>query len=66
MKFLELKKKSPADLQKEWDNIKLDLMKFRAQIATGGAGKEAGKIKELKRTLARIKTLQHEEVKSKK
>ncbi len=57
MKFTELKKKSPEELRKEEERVRLDLMRFRAKVSTGGAGKEAGKIRELKRTLARIKTL---------
>ena len=63
MKFAELKKKSPEELKKEEDNIRMELMKYRAQVATGGAGKEAGKIREMKRTIARIRTL---EVRAKK
>jgi len=58
MKFVELKKKSQQDLRDEEAKLRLELMKYRAQIATGGAGKEAGKIRELKKTLARIKTLE--------
>jgi large subunit ribosomal protein L29 len=58
MKFDELKKKTPEDLNKELDSIQLELMRYNAQIATGGAGKETGKVRQLKRTIARIKTLQ--------
>ena len=65
MKFTELQKKSKDDLLKEIDRIELELMRYRAQVATGGAGKDAGKISQLKRTIARIKTIQHAEVKGK-
>ena len=58
MKFEELTKKTPADLQRELDSAQFDLMRFNAQVATGGAGKDAGKIREIKKTIARIKTLQ--------
>ncbi|MDD9953980.1 MAG: 50S ribosomal protein L29 [Candidatus Woesearchaeota archaeon] len=58
MKFKDLQKKPAADLEKELKNSALELMKLRAQVATGGAGKDAGKIRTLKRTIARIKTLQ--------
>ncbi|MBR9700848.1 50S ribosomal protein L29 [Candidatus Woesearchaeota archaeon] len=57
MKFKDLQKKSPEDLKKELEKYKMDLMKYRAQVATGGAGKDAGKIREIKRTIARIMTL---------
>lgn len=65
MKFTELQKKSAADHEKELTRIEMELLKYRAQIATGGAGKDVGKVRELKRTVARIKTLQHKEVRTK-
>jgi large subunit ribosomal protein L29 len=58
MKFDELKKKSAEDLKKEIDATQVELMRFNAQVATGGAGKDAGRIRELKKKIARIKTLQ--------
>lgn len=58
MKFTELTKRTPADLQKELDGAQFDLMRYGAMVQTGGVGKDAGKIKELKKTIARIKTLQ--------
>ena len=60
MKYKDLKKKSEKDLTKELEKIQIDLMKFRSQTATGGAGKDAGKIRVMRRTIARIKTLQNE------
>ena len=57
MKFTELKKKTAQDLRKEEGSIAFDLLRLRGQIATGGAGKDAGKVRSLKRTLARIKTI---------
>jgi len=61
MKFKELQKKNKQDLQKELDKLNMELMKYRAQVATGGAGKESGKIKEYKKSIARIKTLQNKQ-----
>ena len=58
MRFNDLKKKSLGDLQKELDAKILELLRYNAKVATGGAGKEAGNIKELRKTIARIKTLQ--------
>lgn len=57
---MDLKKKGPEELQKEIGKVRMDLLKLNAQVATGGAAKEAGKIKQLKKRIARIKTLQHE------
>jgi large subunit ribosomal protein L29 len=58
MKFEELTKKTPADLRKELDTAEFDLMRLGGMVQTGGVGKDSGKIKELKKTIARIKTLQ--------
>ena len=57
MKFSELKKKTAEDLRKEEERIVIDLLRLRGQIATGGAGKDAGKVRALKRAIARIRTL---------
>ncbi|MBR9692382.1 50S ribosomal protein L29 [Candidatus Woesearchaeota archaeon] len=54
----ELKKKNPDELQRELSSARLELLKLNAQVATGGAAKEAGKITMLKKKVARIKTLQ--------
>lgn len=58
MKFKELQKKSAADREKEMANAQQELLKLRAQVATGSAGKDAGRIREIKRTIARIKTME--------
>lgn len=56
----ELKKKSPEELQKELVDARLDIVKMQAQIAAGGAAKEVGKLHQLKKKVARIKTLQNQ------
>jgi large subunit ribosomal protein L29 len=66
MKFKELQKKSAADLQKELAKLEFDLMKLKSQVVTAGAGKESGKIREFKKTIARIKTIQQKGVHVKK
>lgn len=58
MKFADLKKKTPDELNKELDATALDLLRYNAKVATGGIGKESGKVRELRRKVARIKTLQ--------
>lgn len=57
MNFDELKKKSQADLAKELANVEFELMRLKSMVATGSAGKESGKIRNHKRTIARIKTI---------
>ena len=59
MKYNELLKKSPEDLAKLEQENSIELMKYHAQAATGAAGKESGKIRQLKREIARIKTATH-------
>ena len=58
MKFDELKKKTPEELNKELDSTMFEMMRYNAQVATGGVGKDVGKVKQLRKTVARIKTLQ--------
>jgi len=43
--------------------LKKELMKTNSQIATGTVPKNPGKIKEMKRTIAKILTIKHEKQK---
>lgn len=54
--FAELKKKPAGDLQKELADSKLELVKLDAKLATGSAAKEAGKRRNLRKKIARVKT----------
>jgi ribosomal protein L29 len=56
--YAELKKRGPADLEKELVAVRFELVKLNAQVATGAAAKEAGKVRNLRKKVARIKTLQ--------
>ncbi len=53
----ELQKKDAEELKKELAAAGLELVKLRAQLATGAASKEAGKLRNLKKKVARINTL---------
>ena len=55
MKYAEMIKKDAAALEKIEETTQIDLMKHMAQVATGAPGKDSGKVRELKRTIARIK-----------
>lgn len=55
----DLTKKTPAELIKELDSLKLELIKLNAQATTGASSKEAGRIRSLKKQIARIKTIQN-------
>lgn len=60
MKFKELAELSEKDREQKRKEIELELMKERAQIAAGTAPKNPGMIREHKRTLARMKTLENQ------
>lgn len=65
LKSKEIRKMSEEELEKKADEMKLELSKKKAQILVGGAPENAGKIKEVKRTLARILTIKNEKKASK-
>jgi large subunit ribosomal protein L29 len=45
---------------KKMKELRLELSKKRAQIIVGGAPENAGRIREIKKTIARIKTVRNE------
>ena len=55
--YADLKKKDVAALDKELKETHLELIKLRAQLCTGAASKEVGKLHNLKKKIARIETL---------
>ena len=57
----EIRDMTPAERQAELDDIETELLNARAVKAAGGAPENPGRIRELRRTIARIKTIQAEE-----
>ncbi|UWG48656.1 Ribosomal protein L29 [Halanaeroarchaeum sp. HSR-CO] len=57
----ELRDMTPAERQAELEEIETELLNDRAVKAAGGAPENPGRIGELRRTIARIKTIQTEE-----
>lgn len=57
MKIKELRGLSKDELANKLKELKKELMKDNAQVATGTAPKNSGKIKVTKKTIARINTL---------
>lgn len=57
MKYKELAQKTKEELEKMRVESELELIKERAQAATGTVSKNPGRIAVLKRTIARIKYL---------
>ena len=58
MKTKEITKLKTEDLAKKETELRLELATLRGQAATGTPPKNPGKIKQIRRTLARIITLQ--------
>ena len=56
----EVRKMNPAEKQEELDKLKLELIRERAIASAGGAPENPGRIKEIRRTIARIKTIMRE------
>ena len=59
----EIRKMNPDERQEELDKILMELIRERAIASAGGAPESPGKIKEIRRTIARIKTIQTEKKK---
>ncbi len=56
----ELRNMSPEELSEELFNLQDELIRERGIVVAGGAPENPGRIKELKRSIARIKTIQRE------
>ncbi len=56
----EIRKMNPNERQEELDKLKLELIRERAIASAGGAPENPGRIKEIRKTVARIKTIQKE------
>lgn len=50
------------DLENKATELKKELMKLNSQIAIGTIPKKPSKVKELKRTIAKILTIKHEKL----
>ena len=60
MKSKELKLMNEFDLESKVTELKKELMKINSQIAIGTLPKSPGKIKSMKRTIAKILTIKRE------
>ena len=57
----EIRDMTPAEREAELEELETELLNTKAVQAAGGAPENPGRVKELKKTIARIKTIQHEE-----
>ena len=60
LKPKEIRKLAPKELQKRLNELQLELAKERASINIGASVTSPGRIKEIRKTIARIKTLERE------
>ncbi len=60
MKSKELRNLSKKDLEAKLLEIKKELIRLNAQIATGTVPKSPGQVKQIKKTIAKILTIQKE------
>ena len=57
----EIRDMTPAEREAELEDLETELLNARAVQAAGGAPENPGRVGELKKTIARIKTIQREE-----
>ena len=57
----EIRDMTAAEREAEVDELETELLNMREVQAAGGAPENPGRVSELKRTIARIKTIQQEE-----
>ncbi|WP_440989225.1 50S ribosomal protein L29 [Haloarchaeobius baliensis] len=57
----EIRDLTPREREEELDELETELLNAKAVQAAGGAPENPGRIGELRKTIARIKTIQQEE-----
>ncbi len=57
----EIRNMNLTERQEELDKLKMELIRERAVASAGGAPENPGRIKEIRKTIARIKTIQFDE-----
>ena len=57
----EIRDMTPAERETELDELETELLNAKAVQAAGGAPDDPGRVGELRKTIARLKTIQREE-----
>lgn len=60
LKTAEIRDMDDSELKEKMRDMKQELVQEKGQIETGGFAENPGRIKEMKRTIARIKTVLNE------
>ena len=61
LRVQEIRVMTPAERGAELEQLETELLNEKAVLAAGGAPENPGRIGELKRTIARVKTIRREE-----
>jgi len=57
----QIREMSPEERDRRLDEMKTELSKLRTMISAGGSVENPGRVKELRKTIARLKTVMREE-----
>lgn len=60
LKTDEIRNMNESELKEKMSDLKKEIVEERGQIETGGFADNPGRIKEMKKTIARIKTVLNE------
>ncbi|KYH38713.1 MAG: 50S ribosomal protein L29 [Candidatus Bathyarchaeota archaeon B23] len=61
LRMREIREMSPDERRRRLEELRTELSRMRAMVRAGGAIENPGKIRELRRTIARILTVMREE-----
>ena len=61
LRMVQIREMSPEERDKRLDEMKTELSKLRTMISAGGSVENPGRVKELRKTIARLKTVMREE-----
>ncbi len=56
----EIRQLSDIELQEQMDKLKIELIQYKGKVSAGGSTENPGRIRELRRTIARILTEQNQ------
>ncbi len=60
LRVSDIRKMSAKDIRKRFDELSIELAKERGNIRLGSSVRSPGRLRELRKTIARIKTIQGE------
>ena len=61
LRMREIRSLSPEERRKRLEELKVELMRLKTTIRSGGTVEDPSKIREIKKTIARILTVEREE-----